>query len=259
MSYYSRWSYFSNFIESEGFSINAVSADETMGQVNVLQEPTCQTPTASVYAAAFNGYRFDHWNDGVIDNPRTLLLNSDTVLVAYFAFETFDTIFIHDTTYINVHDTTIVRDTLTLVDTIMVTNTEIDTIYLPQYIHDTTQVYIHDTIYLPQYIYDTTVVFNTDTLWLHDTVFVYDTIYIHDTIVVGVDEVDAINAKVYINNGQIVVEGAEGNTVGLYDAVGRLLATRQDDYSALRFEVPATGTYLIKVGHHPARRVVVVR
>lgn len=75
----------------------------------------------------------------------------------------------------------------------------------------------------------------------------------------GIEGVVALDAKVYINNGQIVVEGAEGNTVGLYDAVGRLLATRQDDYSALRFDVPAAGTYLIKVGNHPARRVVVVR
>ncbi|MBO7100523.1 MAG: hypothetical protein J6V98_00705 [Bacteroidales bacterium] len=85
------------------------------------------------------------------------------------------------------------------------------------------------------------------------------TLIIPDTIVTGVDGVEALNAKVYIHNGQIVVEGAEGNTVWLYDAVGRLLATRQDDYSALRFEVSATGTYLIKVGNHPARRVVVVR
>lgn len=75
----------------------------------------------------------------------------------------------------------------------------------------------------------------------------------------GIEGVVALDAKVYINNGQIVVEGAEGNTVGLYDAVGHLLATRQGDYSALRFDVPATGTYLIKVGSHPARRVVVVR
>lgn len=75
----------------------------------------------------------------------------------------------------------------------------------------------------------------------------------------GIEGVVALDAKVYINNGQIVVEGAGGNTVWLYDAVGRLLATRQDDYSALRFDVPAAGTYLIKVGNHPARRVVVVR
>ena len=75
----------------------------------------------------------------------------------------------------------------------------------------------------------------------------------------GIEGVEALNAKVYINNGQIVVDGAEGNMVWLYDAAGRLLATRQDNYAPLRFDVPATGAYLIKVGSHPARRVVVVR
>ena len=156
---------------------------------------------------------------------------------------TSDTVLVHDTTYIDVpyavHDTTYI----TLTDT--VTNTVYDTI--DNYIYDTTIVH------------DTTLV--TDTLWMthYDTVFVHDTIFIHDTVVVGVGDVDALNAKVYVNNGQIVVEGTEGNTVWLYDAVGRLLATKQNDYSTLRFDVPTTGTYLIKVGDHPARRVVVIR
>ena len=45
----------------------------------------------------------------------------------------------------------------------------------------------------------------------------------------------------------------------LYDALGRVLATKKDDYSLLRFDVPAAGTYLIRIGDAPARRVVVVR
>lgn len=57
----------------------------------------------------------------------------------------------------------------------------------------------------------------------------YDTVYLHDTIYVtteGIDGVDGVSAKIYQRGGQIVVEGAEGNTVTLYDAVGRVLATR---------------------------------
>ena len=109
--------------------------------------------------------------------------------------------------------------------------------------------------------HDTTVVvhYSTDTLWLHDTIFVHDTIYIHDTIVVGVDEVEAINAKIYTSIGQIVVEGAENNTVWLYDINGRVLATKQDEYVPLHFDVPASGTYLVKIGEHPARKIVVIR
>lgn len=88
---------------------------------------------------------------------------------------------------------------------------------------------------------------------------IHDTVYIHDTIVVGVDEVDAINAKIYTNNGLIVVEGTEGNTVWLYDVNGRVLATKQDNQAPIQFDVSASGAYLVKIGNHPARKVVVIR
>lgn len=210
MSYSSRWSYFSHFIEESGFSFSAQSADSLMGNVEIMTAPTCQVPQAVVNATANEGYRFDHWNDGSVVNPRSLTLTSDTALVAYFSLMTYDTVVVHDTTFVPVHDTTYIT--------------------------------VHDTIYLPQYIYD--------------TVYIHDTIYVGDN---GVGEVDALNAKVYISQGQVVVEGADGNQVTLYDAAGRMLATKWDQYSLLRFDVPASGAYLIKIGDHPARKIVVVR
>ena len=98
-----------------------------------------------------------------------------------------------------------------------------------------------------------------DTVYVHDTIIVHDTVVIHDTIVVGIENVETINAKIYQRNGQVVVEGVEGNMVTLYDVNGRLLATKQDDYMPLSFEVPTTGTYMIKIGSAPARKVVVIR
>ena len=56
-----------------------------------------------------------------------------------------------------------------------------------------------------------------------------------------------------------VVEGADGRVVTLYDVNGHMLATKQDNDVLLRFEVPASGTYVIKVGHYPAKKIVVVR
>lgn len=198
---------------------------------------------------------------------------------------------VHDTTYIDVyvHDTTTIIDTVTLTEYVPIH----DTTYIDVYVHDTTTlidtvtlteyVSVHDTTYITQTdtvtntitvydtitntvfdtiintIYDTTVVFNTDTLWLHDTVFVYDTIYIHDTIVVGVGDVETVNAKIYTNNRQIVVEGADGNDVWLYDVNGRILAIKQDYGVPIRFDVPASGTYMIKIGDYSARKVVVIR
>lgn len=74
----------------------------------------------------------------------------------------------------------------------------------------------------------------------------------------SIDGVDMLNAKVYSNKGQIVVEGADDKMVTFYDISGRCLATKQDYGTAIRFDVPATGTYMIKIGNHAARKVVVM-
>ncbi len=69
--------------------------------------------------------------------------------------------------------------------------------------------------------------------------------------------------KVYIEDGKIVVTGAEGEEVCLYDLMGRRIATRQGTGvhggTPLRFDVPAAGAYLVRIGNHPARRIVIVR
>ena len=164
MSYNSRWSYFSNFVEAAGFSFNATSADDAMGSVTVLTQPTCQSPTAVINATPAAGYLFLQWNNGVTDNPYSLVVTSDTALSAIF-----------------------------------VSANE------------------------------------------------------------GIDGVDAMNAKVYTSQRQIVVEGADGNMVTLYDVNGRALATKQDDNAPLLFDVPVSGTYMIRIGNYPARKVVVIR
>ena len=56
-----------------------------------------------------------------------------------------------------------------------------------------------------------------------------------------------------------MVEGADGNDVTLYDISGRQLATKQDYGAPLRFNVPASGTYMVRIGRHAARKVVVKR
>ena len=75
----------------------------------------------------------------------------------------------------------------------------------------------------------------------------------------SIEDLNALDAKIYSNSGQIVVEGAEQNMVTLIDINGRILATKQGCGTPLRFDVLASGTYLVKVGNHPAHRVVVVR
>lgn len=87
-SYQSTWTYFSNLVETGTFDFQAESNDENMGSVSVLQQPSCQEPTAVVEAIPTEGYMFERWSDGTTDNPYTLQVTSDTLLKAYFVIET---------------------------------------------------------------------------------------------------------------------------------------------------------------------------
>ena len=250
----------------------------------ILNTYQYDTTLVTIYDTVINNY---YKNDTTIINIQdSVVINHyfhDTTFVYNYIHDTVTAYinrYTHDTTYINnyVHDTLVQYVNQYIHDTAFVNNYVHDTLiqYVNQYVHDTTFVnnYVHDTVWINTHVFDTTIVniYHFDTsiysTYNFDTTIInnhyYDTIvvHIHDTIYIteeGIDGVEGLNAKVYSSRGQIVVEGANGNQVWLYDAVGRLLATRQDDYSALRFDVPATGTYLIKVGNHPARRVVVIR
>ena len=205
----------------------------------------------------------------------------DTVILNYYQYDTtlvnvFDTtiVNVYDTTIVNIYDTTI--NNLYQYDTVIVNNYVYDTVIVNHYYYDTTIVnnhdtvnnYFYDTVIITHYYHDTVIVNNYvyDTIYLNryifDTVWMYDTVIVHDTIYItqeSIDGAEMLNAKVYSSNGQIVVEGAEGNTVTLYDVNGRVLAIKQDDYMPLRFDVHVSGTYMIKIGNYPARKVVVIR
>ena len=234
-------------------------------------------------ATANGNNAFLRWSDGNTFNPRTVTITSDTIFTAMFLNGTtflhdtiIDTVYFnhytHDTTYINNY----VHDTIYLYQTVYEYTHDTLVQYVNHYVHDTNFVnnYVHDTVLMTTHVFDTTIVnnYHFDTAiynnYQFDTTIInnhyYDTVFVHlhDTIYIteeSVGGVEGVNAKIYVNRGQIVVEGAEGHPVTLYDVTGRLLATKQDNFTPLRFDAPASGTYLIKIGNHPARRVVVVR
>ena len=289
----SHWNTYISRIQGVPFfdvAYSFASSNEAMGAVSV-GDVDCDS-NVTVTAMANTGYQFIGWSDGGADNPRIFHITGDTAVSAIFLHEG---AILHDTVYL--HDTTVVVDTLTvdhyIYDTILidnyiydtVTETEYvsvyDTTYLTEYeyIHDTTYItltdtvdnYIYDTVTntvydtIDNFIYDTTVV--TDTLWLteYDTIYItlHDTVYIHDTVYVteeGIGDVEATSVKLYQRDGQIVVEGAEGLAVRVYDAVGREInGKRKEENGKTAFAVPASGVYLVRVGDHPARRIVVIR
>ena len=85
-SYTARWSHFTNFVEGQMEDTLIVqSADAAMGSVAVLTQPMCSNARAAEIEAFANyGYHFTMWSDGVTDNPRNLIVTSDTLLTALF-------------------------------------------------------------------------------------------------------------------------------------------------------------------------------
>ena len=219
------------------------------------------------------GSQFAGWNVSTSDNrirfaeqSLQFTITDNVTITAIFIGNTAtpagDTVFVHDTTfidrvdtvtlteYVEVHDTTIVtlydtvveteyvevpvHDTtiVTLYDTVVETEYVIDTVVNTEYVFDTVTDIIFDTVTntifdtVDNYVYDTTFVYDTtmltDTLWIT----LHDTVYIHDTIYVpmdGVDDVTATMAKIYVRGGEIVVETVDDEEVMIYDAVGRAM------------------------------------
>jgi hypothetical protein len=71
--------------ESLPYLYAAVTSDSAKGRVEVLSTPDCDNPQLKVKAVAANGnFLFSHWHDNDTNNPRTVDVVSDTVLVAHF-------------------------------------------------------------------------------------------------------------------------------------------------------------------------------
>ena len=245
------------YFEINSYTLTVLPDDSTLGTVTGSGTYTYGTEV-TVTATPAPGNRFDRWDDNTLLASYTFTLTADRTLIAIFMPS--DTVFVHDTISEFVHDTTVVTDTVivtvpeyvygtitvTQTDTLVVT--EMDTITVTQY--DTIDNYITDTLIVT----DTLII--TDTLWMTDTVFIHDTIYVTEQ---GIEHMDGMNVKIYQHQEQIVVEGAELQRMVLYDINGRMLATKQDTLGEVRLDAPASGAYLIKIGNHPARKIVVVR
>lgn len=76
---------------------------------------------------------------------------------------------------------------------------------------------------------------------------------------VGVGEMDRPTLRVQVTGLDLTVENPDGATLRLYDLSGRLLSTSLAPSSAIHFQLPAPGVYLLQADGYPAQRVVTVR
>ena len=71
--------------------------------------------------------------------------------------------------------------------------------------------------------------------------------------------IESSDVHVYLHNGKIVVSGVDKESIYLYDIYGRLLTIKQAEYFQSLLDIPSSGLYLVKVGNHPAKKIVVIK
>ena len=83
------------------------------------------------------------------------------------------------------------------------------------------------------------------------------TFHVHFFGTEDIEEIENSKLKIEINGRNICVDNRDGEVIGLYDVMGRQLATSKLSFFNYQFSIP--GVYLVKVGDRPAQKVVVVR
>ena len=227
---------FTAYFAPNQYTLTLQSADESLGIVTGGGE-YAYLDTVTVFATVTAPhYHFERWSDDNTDNPRQYVITGNATLTAYFALD--------------VHSVVVQVDDMahgTVSGGGNYTYGSAATISAET--HFSGWVFSH---------WSDGATYNPYTFAvLQDTVMT--AYFVREGSQNGVDGVDTMSAKIYVNNGQIVVEGAEGNPVYLYDVVGRLLAMRRETMQEVLLDVPASGAYLVKIGDAPARRVVVRR
>ena len=227
---------FTAYFAPSQYTLTLRSADESLGIVTGGGEYDYLDTVTITATAIAPHYHFERWSDNNTDNPRQYVITGNATLTAYFALD------VH-TVVVQVDD--MAHGTVSGGGNYAYGSAATITAETPF----SGWVFSH---------WSDGATYNPYTFAvLQDTVMT--AYFVREGSQNGVDGVDTMSAKIYDNNGQIVVEGAEGYPVYLYDVVGRLLATRRETAQKELLDVPASGAYLVKIGDAPARRIVVRR
>lgn len=245
------WNQF-NIVDALPYILSAISVDTLFGTVEVTQSPTCSDSLAVVLAVANTGYHFTHWSNGSTDNPLTLTVDSDTFLTAYFVQDTPpDTLWRTVTVTANVSGACETYGSGVYADSSIVE--------IGYHVLDTATEGGHwqflgwsdGPTEIPRQILVTS-----------DTAIVALFEWVADSTQ-GINDILSSDIKVYSLGGRIVVEGADGEDVRIYDLMGReiqtLLAEPMSHHKQICNQIFPTGVYIVKIGNHPARKVVVIK
>lgn len=222
----------------------------------------------------------------------------DTAFINHYIHDTtFVNTFIYDTAYLWRHDTTFVNNFIH--DTAFINHYIHDTIFVNNYIHDTAFLWRYDTIVRTLYpdsyaihvisgnnnmgiavgngLFPEGCTIEIGAIPLEGYRFVRwndgntdnprqitvdgSTTYVasFEQNVAEISSLSEIGVEILTEGDFITVQGAQGQTIRIFDTLGRRLAVQSNASATQTFHVPATGAYMVQVGNLPAKKVVVVR
>lgn len=233
------------------YEITVFSADTNKGTVSgggTYQHGALVTIAANAKA----GYHFVQWSDGNSNAVRSFTANESATYTAHFGTgEQNDTIYIYDTTYVERY-IPIDHYTLSLISLqpdmgIVVGSGR----YTDSTIVEIAAIPVCGNHFLnwsdgngdnPRHI------LVTDDIDL-SAQFVADS--------VGIDDIAGSNIIITTDRRTVTVQGVTGQTVRIFDAVGRLLSTTYCPNNSHSFRFSAAGVYLVQVADNPAHRIVI--
>lgn len=252
------WNAFTNIVSSGCTAAVALGVNNS-DRGTVSGAGTYALGTAVVInALPFDGYFFACWNDGDTLNPRVVPLTGDTSFTAIFIAYRYDTFYVavHDTVYDTVYDTQIVHDTLmpTFFNLhVMATagGVGVGSATLPA----GSDVEIAA---LPLEGYRFSAWHDGSTDNPRRITLTSDTTYTADFETVGIGSIENEKSWTLVAEGRlIVVGGARGEHVALYDLQGRRLFAAVAEGDRLVMQMTAGGIYLVTVGNGAAHKIVV--
>ncbi len=264
------WSEFTNYIGIGPHTITATSADPAMGTVTGGGTYNGGA-TATLTATPNTGYHFVQWQDGNTQNPRTITVTGDATYTAAFA---------PDAAPATVTATiSQIAATSAYTEIVMGQQTSyFYLIYAPQSVFTQNGLTTDEAIisYVNQNYGSSDRNYNNVSGYMND--LTPNTTYMLVVVPYNSnDEVGTITRKQFttLNNngiedvgeeeyaissqdGRLTVSGAEGDMVNVYSLDGRCIYSASAKGTTV-IDIPASGTYLVKIGRHPARKVVVIR
>ena len=215
------------------YYVTVTSANSTMGTVTgggSYEEGTI----AQLTAVPYNGYQFDHWSDGNTQNPRTITVNSNITLMAYFVQNSqyyTVTLFVNDYSKGSVTGGgSYEQGSTATCEAIPYSGN-----YFERWSDNNTQnprlITVNSDITLTAYF----------------------------AANAGIDDIDDYGIIMYAKDYQILIDEAIGKEITVYTIDGRSIASMLIATDHVAIPVTNKGVYIVKIGNHPARKVVVIR